>query len=56
MAHNAPGPSPEPVSDMPLNGYVIGLHLVYNERTKEQFIVGGADDGSIAFWELEWEL
>jgi WD repeat-containing protein 7 len=41
------------VSDIPLNGFVAALHLVYNERTKEQFVLGGADDGSVAFWELE---
>jgi hypothetical protein len=38
---------------MPLGGFVVGLHLVSNERTKEKFVVGGADDGSIAFWDLE---
>lgn len=30
------------------------LHLVENERTKEQLIVGGADDGSIAVWDLQY--
>jgi WD repeat-containing protein 7 len=53
MAHSAPGTSADTVSDIPLSGFVTGLHIVYNDRTKEQFIVGGADDGSIAFWELE---
>ncbi|KAJ7776775.1 hypothetical protein DFH07DRAFT_797695 [Mycena maculata] len=31
-------------------GDVTGLHVVQNSRTRERFIVGGADDGSIAFW------
>lgn len=53
---NAPGVEPEPVSDIPLDGFVTGLHLVYNERTKERFVIGGADDGSVAFWELEWAI
>lgn len=43
----------EKVSDIPLSGYIIGLHLVQNSRTNERFIVGGADDGSVAFWNLE---
>ncbi|KIY66834.1 WD40 repeat-like protein [Cylindrobasidium torrendii FP15055 ss-10] len=40
-------------SDIPLNGGVIGLHVVQNERTKEYVIVGGGMDGSIAFWDSE---
>ncbi|KAH9480388.1 WD repeat-containing protein 7 [Psilocybe cubensis] len=39
-------------SDRRLNGSLVGLHLVQNPRTREKFIVGGADDGSIAFWSL----
>jgi hypothetical protein len=38
------------VSDIPLNGYITTLHLVENDRTKEMIFVGGADDGSLAFW------
>jgi WD repeat-containing protein 7 len=41
------------VSDLPLGGQVTSLHFVQHERTKERFLLGGADDGSIAFWELE---
>jgi hypothetical protein len=41
------------VSDIPLNGYLVGLHLVQNDRTGERLIVGGADDGSLAIWSLE---
>jgi len=41
------------VSDNPLNGYIVGLHLVQNDRTGERLIVGGADDGSLAIWSLE---
>ncbi|KAF8903093.1 hypothetical protein CPB84DRAFT_1728490 [Gymnopilus junonius] len=33
-----------------LSGGIVGLHLVQNPRTKERYIIGGADDGSIAFW------
>ncbi|KAG6827291.1 hypothetical protein H0H93_015696, partial [Arthromyces matolae] len=39
--------------DIALAGFIASLHLVTNERTKEQFIVGGADDGSVAFWTLD---
>jgi WD repeat-containing protein 7 len=41
------------VSDIPLNGYIVGIHLVQNDRTGERLIVGGADDGSLAIWSLE---
>lgn len=39
-------------SDSPLDGYLVGLHVIQNFRTREKYIVGGADDGSIAFWSL----
>ncbi|KAF9453126.1 WD40 repeat-like protein [Macrolepiota fuliginosa MF-IS2] len=45
-------PDPIKVSDRPLNGYITGFHLVTNFRTKDKYIVGGADDGSIAFWAM----
>lgn len=48
-SHLAPGD----ISDIPLNGFVVGLHLVQNDRTRERLIVGGADDGSVAIWSLE---
>ncbi|TFK27655.1 hypothetical protein FA15DRAFT_635254 [Coprinopsis marcescibilis] len=39
-------------SNPPLHGSVIGLRLVQNSRTRERYIVGGIDDGSIAFWNM----
>lgn len=41
------------VSDVPLDGYIASLFLVDNRRTKERFVVGGADDGSLAVWASE---
>jgi hypothetical protein len=41
-------------SESALDGSIVGLHLVLNGRTKERLIVGGADDGSVAFWKLEY--
>lgn len=41
------------ISDISLDGFVTGLHVVQNTRTKQRFIVGGADDGSVAFWNQE---
>ena len=41
------------VSDVALDGYIASLFLVENLRTKERFVVGGADDGSLAVWALE---
>lgn len=40
----------EITSDVPLRGPITALFPAENERTKEQLIVGGADDGSVAFW------
>jgi len=34
-------------------GSIVKLHLTQNARTKEKFVVGGADDGSILFWNLD---
>ncbi|KAH9073451.1 hypothetical protein EDB83DRAFT_2357410 [Lactarius deliciosus] len=45
--------APEDVSDIPLDGFVVGLHIAQNDRTGERLIVGGADDGSVAIWSLE---
>lgn len=42
------------VSDIPLNGSITGLHLIQNDRTNERFIVGGSDDGCLAFWSQEY--
>jgi hypothetical protein len=46
-------PAPGDISDIPLKGYVIGLHVIQNDRTGERLVVGGADDGSVAIWSLE---
>jgi hypothetical protein len=43
----------ENTSNLPLNGSVISLDQVQNYHTKEQYIIGGADDGTVAFWELQ---
>jgi WD repeat-containing protein 7 len=53
MAQKMTSPLFGGISDAPLDGYVTGLHLVNNERTKETFVLGGADDGSVALWNLE---
>lgn len=37
-------------SKAPLDGMVSYLQDVMNPRTGEQMIVGGSDDGCIAFW------
>ncbi|KAF9483399.1 WD40 repeat-like protein [Pholiota conissans] len=39
-------------SNQPIGGSVVGLHIVQNLRTRDKFVVGGGDDGSIAFWSL----
>ncbi|KAH7928777.1 hypothetical protein BV22DRAFT_1058262 [Leucogyrophana mollusca] len=42
------------VSDLAVDGARIeSLHLVRNDRTKERFVVGGADDGGIGVWSLD---
>ncbi|KAH9922915.1 WD40 repeat-like protein [Fomitopsis serialis] len=41
------------VSNVPLQGEIVSLHLVDNERTKERLVIGGADDGSMAIWDLQ---
>ncbi|KAH9175602.1 quinon protein alcohol dehydrogenase-like superfamily [Lactarius sanguifluus] len=45
--------APEDISDIPLDGFIVGLHIAQNDRTGERLIVGGADDGSVAIWSLE---
>lgn len=45
--------APEDVSDVPLDGIIVSLHISQNDRTGERLIVGGADDGSVAIWSLE---
>ena len=42
------------ISDVPLRGAVTTLHLVQNDTTKESYIVGGSDDGCLAFWSQEY--
>ncbi|KAJ3575868.1 hypothetical protein NP233_g816 [Leucocoprinus birnbaumii] len=44
--------SPLRISDKPLDGYICGLQVVPNFRTGERYILGGADDGSIAVWNI----
>ncbi|KAF8158416.1 hypothetical protein B0H34DRAFT_797808 [Crassisporium funariophilum] len=39
-------------SNLALAGYLTGLHVVQNPRTREKYILGGVDDGSIAFWSM----
>jgi hypothetical protein len=46
-------PSLPKASDIALGGSITGLHIVVNPQTKEKLIVGGADDGSVAFWRME---
>lgn len=41
-------------SNIPLNGEITSLHFVENDRTKEPILVGGADDGSLAFWSSKY--
>lgn len=41
------------ISDVPLNGSIVALYLVQNERTNVRFIIGGSDDGCVALWSQE---
>ena len=41
-------------SDIPLPGAVVTMDVVTNSRTGERALVGGADDGTIAIWSLEY--
>lgn len=41
-------------SDFALPGAVLALDVVQNHRTGERVLVGGADDGTIAIWALEY--
>ena len=43
-----------PVTNEPLNGYITTLHVVQIGGTTRKLIVGGADDGSLAFWSFEY--
>ncbi|OSC98008.1 WD40 repeat-like protein [Trametes coccinea BRFM310] len=40
-------------SDLSLPGAILALDVVPNYRTGEHFLIGGADDGTIAIWSLE---
>ncbi|TFK73197.1 WD40 repeat-like protein [Pluteus cervinus] len=44
--------TPQRVSDTALSGCITTLQTVQNSRTKETYIIGGADDGSIAIWTM----
>ncbi|KAI0060412.1 WD40 repeat-like protein [Artomyces pyxidatus] len=52
LMYNSETPSKD-LSDVPLDGFIVSLHLVQNDRSGERLIVGGADDGSVAIWSLE---
>ncbi|KAK7689913.1 hypothetical protein QCA50_006552 [Cerrena zonata] len=39
-------------SDLPLSGAIITLHYISNTRTNQDLLIGGADDGGIAMWDL----
>jgi WD repeat-containing protein 7 len=41
------------ISETAVDGFITVLYPVQNERTKERFLIGGVDDGSISFWSLE---
>lgn len=41
-------------SDFALPGAVLALDVVQNHRTGERVLVGGADDGTITIWALEY--
>ncbi|KAK7061717.1 WD-repeats-region domain-containing protein [Favolaschia claudopus] len=41
---------PLKTSSISMNAALSALHVVQNTRTRERFIVGGGDDGSIALW------
>ncbi|CAK5284382.1 unnamed protein product [Mycena citricolor] len=43
-------PVPQNVSSPQIPASVVKLHMVQNVRTREQFVVGGGDDGSVAIW------
>ena len=45
-----PQPPGECVSDVPLAGGIVGVHVVRDDRTGKDVFVGGADDGSVAVW------
>ncbi|CAL1713651.1 unnamed protein product [Somion occarium] len=45
--------NPKNISDLPLPGDVLSIHLAVNGRTGERLLIGGADDGGIAIWDLE---
>lgn len=45
--------TPQKFSDSPLNGYITTLQSIQNLRTKVNYVVGGADDGSVAIWTAE---
>jgi hypothetical protein len=53
IAHPKSGRTDDVSSDVALAGAITGMHVVQDRRTSEQLLVGGADDGSIAFWALK---
>ncbi|KAG5639736.1 hypothetical protein H0H81_000016 [Sphagnurus paluster] len=53
IGDSAKNSTSDKVSDLPLNGFVTALHLISNSSTKERLLVGGGDDGSVAFWTID---
>ena len=52
-----PASLPNPPHDNSLlDAAILNFFLVHNETTQEPIVVGGGDDGSIAFWELRYVL
>lgn len=54
MCGRSQPPSRTKMSAQALQGYITGLHAIYHPRTKEKLLIGGADDGSVAFWTTEY--
>ena len=40
------------LSDIPLDGRISSMHIARDERSGENLVVGGGDDGSVAIWSL----
>lgn len=41
-------------SDIPLDGSIVSLNVINDERIKDQFIIGGSDDGCLAVWTYKY--
>ncbi len=40
-----------PRSNEGLEAKIVSLHLILSNRTKQQVLIGGGDDGAIAAWD-----